>query len=315
MAAHARKIDWVKEGWGLRCETVDSLLRAVSRIGTFQLGRRYVWRGVRNAGWPIQSSLQRNIGRLMPSFDYSSEANIREAERVLIKAAREWRLDAAGTLTDQALLALMQHHDSPTRLLDVTSDPMTALWFATESSTNGERNTSGALFAFDVTDAPSLHTSAALNPATYGSIDNPGWHLARAIVDTCETRQPCVLDPSIRDDRMASQQGLFLFGSTPDHPIIDGIDAFEFDPRAKAPGSETLTHTLTTNRRQGRPPRLPFVALVFPPGIKRTLRIHLETTYNRSRPVLFPDFAGLAAAVRLNAISWPALGPDAKLTV
>ncbi|MFD9894753.1 FRG domain-containing protein [Amycolatopsis sp. NPDC059027] len=49
----------------------------------------------------------------------------------------------------------MQHHGVPARLVDVTSDPVTALWFATEEhrpDASGQvRQSKGVLFAADVT--------------------------------------------------------------------------------------------------------------------------------------------------------------------
>ena len=141
---------WAHSGWGYKPHSIDELMMSISRIGFLETGRRYVWRGVRDWHWPIRTSLQRYAARYDPHFDYRSEPYSRKLERQVLAHARYWRMDRAGTLSDQALLASLQHHGSPTRFLDVSTDPMTALWFACERAPLDERDASGALFAFDV---------------------------------------------------------------------------------------------------------------------------------------------------------------------
>jgi hypothetical protein len=52
------------------------------------------------------------------------------------------------------LLAVLQHHGAATRLLDVSSDPMVAMWFAVENLEFFDRN--GALFAINVSTAETV---------------------------------------------------------------------------------------------------------------------------------------------------------------
>jgi len=306
---------WVDAGWGICCGSIDVLLGAISRIGTFELGRRYVWRGARDSRWSIRTSLQRHMLEHRGDRNSLDEADVRLTEREIIRAARQWRLDDAGRLPDQAVLARLQHHGLPTRLLDVTSDPMTALWFATEPTPDGGRGTSGALFAFDVTGLPRFHTGPAMNRTTWGSFESPSaWDLAhRELGSQLETR-PVLLEPSERDARMSAQNALFIFGATPASPSIAGLDAFPLDP-GSPPGEDQLRAALTNGpRRRGRPAKLPFVALIVPAMIKKRLRTHLETTYSKARRDLFPDISGFADAVRGQAVTWPDVGEDVSLT-
>ena len=220
---------WLASGWGHKPRSIDDLILAISRIGFLQLGRRYVWRGVRDWRWPIQSSLQRYALGQMPGFDVRSEVSLRELETSIIAHARYWRLDQAGNLSDQALLALLQHHGSPTRLLDVSRDPMTALWFACDKVGSG-RDASGALFAFDVSEMDCLETSVANLRPTWGSLEAPNsWHYAHELETAAKRNRPFIVEPSERDARMIAQQALFIAGVAPGSPAIPGLDAFAFD--------------------------------------------------------------------------------------
>lgn len=117
---------------GYHPTNVDEVLFALNRIGTWGRGRRYAFRGVKNHQWPIRSSLQIFMRDQIGEFSVSSETRVREVERQIIGLARDWKVDDGGDASDHAVLARLQHHGTPTRLVDVTSDPMTALWFATE---------------------------------------------------------------------------------------------------------------------------------------------------------------------------------------
>src|SRR5450759_2726417 len=70
----------------------------------------------------IQSSLQRFIESHHGVDHVHNERSNRAAERRVLELARRWELEDGGQATDQTLLARLQHHGSPTRLLDVTSD-------------------------------------------------------------------------------------------------------------------------------------------------------------------------------------------------
>jgi hypothetical protein len=86
-----------------------------------------VWRGVVDADWGLYSSLYRRLKKLSPHV--SEDEMLREELRILIKARSEWRLDGMSALE---ILAHIQHYGGPTRLLDVTENPLIAAWFAVE---------------------------------------------------------------------------------------------------------------------------------------------------------------------------------------
>jgi hypothetical protein len=209
-----QRVDWVANGWGHRPTTVDDVLFAVNRMGTWSPRRQYAFRGVKNYSWPVQSSLQRFVAKHHDPDRVNDESWIRAVEREVVKLARSWELDDGGQASDQMLLARLQHHGSPTRLLDVTSDPMTALWFATEPWP--ERGSHGVVFAFDLTGVPALTQDGAI---TWGSLGDPnGWHFQYELDTSVSENRPFVIHPFPRDQRMTAQQGYFLAGRCPHGP-------------------------------------------------------------------------------------------------
>jgi len=278
-------------------------MRAISRIGIHQAGRQFVWRGVKNRRFPIASSLARDLSIRDVVL---AEGALRAAELAIVREARNWGvgLDLPGPATDLQLLAHLQHHGSPTRLLDVTSNPMTALWFSCEHADDNGRDAAGVLFAFDITDVPKLSTVDTAGGQMYGSLSDPlGWSLRRALAESAHDSLPFVVRPTYPDARMTAQEGLFLAGAMPHQLVDDGVDDLPIR-LGKPPTQKSLAGLFTaTERRQGRPLALPFCALIVPANIKNRIRPHLEGTYNRSYKTLFPDPDGFAEALRTNRVN------------
>ncbi|MFD4637388.1 FRG domain-containing protein [Lentzea sp. NPDC058436] len=300
MTPYDSPADWIRNGFAHKVKSADDIMRAIGRVGTLQVGRRYVWRGVANCQWRLQSSLLRDLILKGTPGSLIAEDDVRLRELALIRAARSWGIckELGAAATDLQVLATLQHHGAPTRLLDVTSNPMTALWFACERTTSS-RDTSGALMAFDVTGLDVLATAAHELPATWGTVKDPlGWHLENALSISYEKAVPFLVRPSYPDQRMVAQEGLFLTGAVPDGLNARGIDGLPLD-QADAPGSKALNALFAPeSRKAGRPKKLPFVVLVIPAALKRKLLPHLESTYNRSYRQLFPDIAGFVTALR-----------------
>jgi hypothetical protein len=291
---------WIAEGWGFKVKSLDDLMHCIGRVGTLQAGRRYVWRGVADSKWRVQSSLFRSLISEGPNNESVTEDSLRTRERILLREARLWGIgkELGGTGSDQQLLSILQHHGAPTRMLDVTSNPMTALWFSCQRAST-ERDAAGALMAFDVTSLTTLRTANHELKSTFGSVANSlGWHWEQALSESSIEGRPFVVQPSYPDHRMIAQEGSFLTGTVPDNPDVDGVDGISLNPReTPAPGAlESLFSSST--RRAGRPHRLPFVVLVIPPKLKRSMLRHLETTFNRSYRQLFPDIAGFVTALQ-----------------
>lgn len=309
---------WVDSGWGYAPKRVDELMRLISRINTLQAGTQFVWRGVTDASWKIESSLQLAMTKNSTYFQAAQSSldvdKLRAPERRILESARAWGvgLFPSGFVGDLQLLAVLQHHGAPTRLIDVTPDPMTALWFACEDERfphpkGGEVGPShqGALFAFNVTDMDAVR-----------SIDPPRgmqatWHdslaagLESCLIQSEQTRRPLLLRPAAPDARMTAQQGQFLFGATETGGIAE-VPAFP-SHFGSPPGVEALTKLAAPgDRERGRPRRLNFVAIVISPSLKRKSLSTLKG-YNRSSQSLFPDLGGFVENVKR-------LAPDALIS-
>lgn len=312
---------WEESGWGYKVSSVPELTRLISELGTLRAGQRFVWRGAANAEWAVQSSLQRALEQRPEFFDPDPKlrrgiSRIRVAESRILTAAREWGLGFEGGtyLSDLQLLASLQHHGVPTRLLDATTDPMTALWFACQpfqdgtcQPVRGSRDKMAALFAFNVTKMQTLTTIPVPSAGTVESLEDPlGAMLREALATSHRVGNPIVLEPRVRDARMIAQQGCFLFGDEPDDPKkqVPGVKAFVFELRSNPPGHDRLK-SLTLDRRAGRPAKIDYCVILIPPTVKKKMRTHLNDAYNKTVRTMYPDMGGFMAAIANQDILLP----------
>jgi len=91
----------------------------------------YIYRGQADAAWALESSLERIIG---PTWDASLAMKL-ETHALSEFECRFHLYDAENTSPKSKLswMAAMQHYGVPTRLIDFTTSPYVALYFAIES--------------------------------------------------------------------------------------------------------------------------------------------------------------------------------------
>jgi hypothetical protein len=178
-------------------------------------GRRFAWRGVVNARWPLHSSLYRRHLLTEGGPSAPDEASLSQIEQTILIEVHRWGLHngARGRLSIFEQLATLQHFGAPTRFVDVALNAYIGLWFAVEPKwSNGEpafEDTDGRLFAIDITDR--LINEDDKRRDWEDAARRP-W-LDLDIHEWCGKTWAC--QPPPFEARIASQHGAFLFGGVP----------------------------------------------------------------------------------------------------
>ena len=202
-----------------------------------------VWffRGQKDSSFAFTSTLYRrllnaNSGNLSLKSPGEIEKAMLQAELSLLNKAR--KIGIGRGLTALETLTLLQHHGSPTRLIDVTSDWKVALFFACESDDDRD----GRMFLIK-TD-PSRWRNFPKERNTSDQSEGPVWDSYRRNFDEKHRNEwrnhwlrgtwPILLPFS--DPRMISQRGFFLVGGV---PLLHGESMLRINER---PGYRTKAY-------------------------------------------------------------------------
>lgn len=274
--------DWKNTGWYIEARGSRHLLSVIGSIGGYSSEARIAWRGQPSSDYDLVSSLQRSPG-------IKSEVEMREREHLLLDSARKWGLGfgPTGWASDLQLLADLQHYGTATRLLDVTSNPMTALWFACQQVHLGSTANDGLLLALNTAGWKRYGRSHPSGSPT--ALENPlSWELEAALNEA----EPFVVESLTPNDRLRAQEGFFVAGRIPQNfSKPDPFKSFRIDYEPTT--YENLTRRLTARFGEfDERDRLPFVAIIIPAKLKQRVLLRLANTYNRRPEILFPDFFG-----------------------
>jgi hypothetical protein len=126
----------------------DTLSAAMWLHSTFQ-NEVWLWRGQADERYGLEPGMHTRV--LSSPSVVPTEHFVAKSTEHLIDVARQARLDQQEKtiLPDLALLAHLQHHGAATPLLDVSTDPLIALWmvaFANAKEPDGLDDKSGVLF-------------------------------------------------------------------------------------------------------------------------------------------------------------------------
>jgi len=121
----------------LKIGALSTFLKQLDDLGTGSKRLRY-FRGHSNKNFDLKPSIFRNSGWI------DNEATM--LKELILRCPN----DFAGGLTTFQCLVKMQHYGLPTRLLDVTSNPLVALYFACETHEEGDEDGEVIVFDYDV---------------------------------------------------------------------------------------------------------------------------------------------------------------------
>jgi hypothetical protein len=186
-----------------------------------------VYRGSRNADWPLLTSLDRLGGVNPPHTKCGLE------EHILRNFIRYSRPHFPTPRNEWELLVAAQHHGLPTRLLDWSYSPLVAAHFATrgDREDDGVQHTDGVIWRLDWRRVhrhfglPELALlTDDLRALRDGDPDDPAHFTPWALIHGAARTKPfaCLFEPPTLDARLAAQSAVFTICSDATRPF----DAF-----------------------------------------------------------------------------------------
>jgi hypothetical protein len=278
--------------WEKTIDDWNGLLAEIKFISSAYPGDSFVWRGQSDASWGVKSSLYRSLERELESPP--SEDDLISAERKLLRLARiDWRLDGIPALQ---LFARLQHVGAPTRLLDVTVNPLIAAWFAVSADCDKDSR----LFAF-VNNRRPLQLNSSWNTNT------PRWHNlhsddARRTVNWGTGLGRKIWRPPALHNRIPAQNAAFIVDGVPLDTAETGRIVPDDDSRwAVDQLRKYVSVPLKLSRpREGRLPRdnAPVFTYVIRSRGKKEIKHELEDRFGFRFATIYADIEGLAQYVR-----------------
>ena len=237
----------------------------------------WAFRGEADATWPLTGSLPRQLAFTGVPRSQWDEREAR-ALRIFRRKAHNYLPDRSMLADDLRVLAMMQHHGAPTRLLDFTKSPYVAAFFALENAVGD-----AAVYMLNTPQlrerAPRFDTTLTpdrVDPRVPGNFER--WF--------APSSYPLVWfgEPREMDRRLVAQSGMLVLPGVLDAALptlLQGYDA-----------PEPLMEKLVLGR-----------------GL-RAEGMHALYRMNITQATLFPDLEGLARSIAYELEEvWPPPAP------
>lgn len=171
-------------------------IESVAQLISTECGsnRVLVWRGQSDADYGVSSSLYRKALDVHSMNDLT-ERLLSNLEDEIIKFARDAGLGRG--MKNLQLLRALQHYHLPTRLIDVSRDGLSAMWFAV----NAKARKDGRLFLLAIPKDAVRADDPKLNMLPWVGIKPGNW-----------TNKILLFDAPASNPRMAAQNGAFIVG-------------------------------------------------------------------------------------------------------
>lgn len=251
-------------------QELRATLRAIWDLHAFYKDEQWLWRGQANSGYRLEPAIHtrvREAGSL-------ADADVLSTTQKLISATRFASLDRheSTILHDLALLAMLQHHGAATPLLDVTLDPVVALYMAAFSKNGADDHNDGVVFAIK---RPAARPLEKFDSRPFADI----------YADLPADKVAAYEAPDV-SERLRIQRGLFLLAKVLDSDNATIPLTFELEGSSAA---SWVSGRLNSNPK-GRPPSAKTDVAVFPVStkIKVPLRAWLEKRSGMTTDFVFP---------------------------
>jgi hypothetical protein len=286
-----------------RCvESFDEINESLTGVfqGRIASGRRFAWRGAKDATWGLHSSLYRRLHWTTAAASAPDERALAAEEAKVLVATHRWGLHNGerGRLSVLEQLATLQHFGAPTRLVDVSLNAYIGLWFAVEQQyRNGIAvpDVDGRLFAIDI-------TARLINEDDHrreweDSYARP-WADFGTGVDWCGATW--AWEPPAFEARIASQRGAFLFSGVPrtgvglQWPKRPGEDRWPIDQVRRCTSLALRFHRIDAEGGPGRPGEQPAFTFRIPAAAKPEIRARLRDLFGYDHSTIYRDYPGFA---------------------
>ncbi len=257
-----------------------------------------VWRGVTDATYGLFSSLYRRKRAAGGGQSITENELLHEEARILQAARERWRLDHMGALE---IMAHIQHYGGPTRLIDVTVNPLIAAWFACEDQYRNESsNFDGRLFCFYVGEWVELDSSWGGRSLPWAEWTDTASRLEN---DWGTGKKRRVWRPPLYNSRISAQNAAFILDGVP--MTYAGWNDFTKGPGIKESwrigdlrGASSVPLKLNDPKRaKQRENSRPAFSIRIAAKAKSEIRRRLEKNYGYSVSSIYSDLFGLAQHV------------------